>query len=823
MNASTDNAYLSPADGLHHAVSETDADSICAAFSRSQGIIEFALDGTILGANANFLALMGYEANEVVGRHHSMFCKDGVEQTADYRAFWDRLRDGHDASGEFTRIGKGGRVVHIQASYNPALDEAGKPYKVVKFAADVTAAKLRSLEDEGKLAAISRSQAVIEFDMSGHVLAANQNFLSLLGYGFEEVQGQHHCMFVTEQEAVSVRYRSFWQKLGRGEFESGEFMRLGKDGRQIWIQATYNPILDLDGKPLKVVKFCSDVTAAKHAAVDTAMRMAAVSISNCVVELSASGVVLGLNDLAEQTFGRKAAELIGEPESVLMFEEDRTTPDHADHWRSLHEGKHVQCEYRRRSAAGAELWFSVTMSPALGIDGSLSKVLVIGQDITEAMRMRLDASGKLAAIDKAQAVIEFDTSGKVLSANDNFLQLLGYSFGEIKDRHHRMFVEPAYASSTEYQAFWDRLGRGEFDTGHYKRLGKNGKEVWIQATYNPIFDRHGRVVKVVKFANDTTEATLRSAEYQAQAAAIDLAQAVIEFDLDGKVLKANRNFLAVMGYTAREVQGQHHSIFCTADYTQSAEYRDFWLKLGEGQLITGRFHRIGKFGRDVWIQATYNPILDINGKVSKVVKFAYDITAGVQLEKRIAAKSIEMSSGVKKLVGNLTEIAENSGVAAEMASNTITVAKIGNESARQSIESITAIQASSSRVAEIIGVIGEIASQTNLLAFNAAIEAARAGHHGVGFSVVASEVRKLAERSSQATLEITKLIEQTIAQVGNGAEVSRAAAQSFQSILESVNRTNSSVVEIAGAAGQQRVLAESVSDLIADLTKAPPA
>lgn len=206
-----------------------------------------------------------------------------------------------------------------------------------------------------------------------------------------------------------------------------------------------------------------------------------------------------------------------------------------------------------------------------------------------------------------------------------------------------------------------------------------------------------------------------------------------------------------------------------------------------------------------------------------MVKFAYDITAGVQLEKRIAAKSIEMSSGVKKLVGSITAIAENSGVAAEMASNTITVAKVGNESARQSIESITAIQASSSRVAEIVGVIGEIANQTNLLAFNAAIEAARAGHHGVGFSVVASEVRKLAERSSQAALEITKLIEQTIAQVGNGAEVSKAAAQSFQSILESVNRTNSSVVEIAGAAGQQRVLAESVSDLIADLTQAPPA
>ena len=250
---------------------------------------------------------------------------------------------------------------------------------------------------------------------------------------------------------------------------------------------------------------------------------------------------------------------------------------------------------RRKGVNRNEVWFAATLSPLMGLDGQLSKVVVVSQDVTAQKFQRLEAEGKLGAIDRAQASIEFDMTGKVLTANKNFQKLMGYELDEMVGRHHRMFAESAYAASAEYQAFWERLARGEFESGEYKRIGKDGKEVWIQATYNPILDPRGNPIKVVKFATDVTEAKLHSADFEAKVNAIDKGQAVIEFDLRGNVVAANRNFLASMGYTLREVLGQHHSIFCTVEYQQSEEYRDFWLRLNEGEFITGRFQRLGKY------------------------------------------------------------------------------------------------------------------------------------------------------------------------------------------------------------------------------------
>jgi methyl-accepting chemotaxis protein len=238
-----------------------------------------------------------------------------------------------------------------------------------------------------------------------------------------------------------------------------------------------------------------------------------------------------------------------------------------------------------------------------------------------------EMAAQIAAINKSQAVIEFTPDGKIVHANTNFLNALGYTPDEIKGQHHSMFVEPAYRQSAEYRMFWEKLGRGEFDAAQYKRIGKGGREIWIQASYNPLLDRSGKVVGVVKFATDITADKLKNADFEGQLAAINKAQAVIEFTLEGKILHANENFLKTLGYSLDEIKGQHHSMFVESSYRQSPEYRLFWEKLGRGEFDAAQYKRIGKGGKEVWIQASYNPIMDASGKPFKVVKFASDITA----------------------------------------------------------------------------------------------------------------------------------------------------------------------------------------------------
>jgi methyl-accepting chemotaxis protein len=362
------------------------AKALAAAIGRSQAVIEFRMDGTIIEANENFLKAMGYSLGEIQGKHHSMFVEAEERDSPAYRDFWAALNRGEFQVAEYKRIAKGGREIWIQASYNPVLDSRGRPETVIKFATDITAQKMHSMRDAGQIAAIGRSQAVIAFNLDGTISTANDNFLQAMGYALAEIQGKHHSMFVEPTERDSVGYREFWARLNRGEYQAGEYKRIAKGGREVWILATYNPIADEKGKPFAVVKFATDVTAQKL----------------------------------------KTA----------------------------------------------------------------------------------DFSGQIEAIGKSQAVIEFKMDGTIVQANENFLQTMGYMLGEIQGRHHSMFADPAERDSAAYREFWARLNRGEYQAGEYKRVGKGGKEIWIQASYNPILDLNSKPFKVVKYATDVTAQAL---------------------------------------------------------------------------------------------------------------------------------------------------------------------------------------------------------------------------------------------------------------------------------------------------------------------------
>jgi methyl-accepting chemotaxis protein len=238
-----------------------------------------------------------------------------------------------------------------------------------------------------------------------------------------------------------------------------------------------------------------------------------------------------------------------------------------------------------------------------------------------------DTQAELEALNRSHAVIRFTPDGIILDANENFLSAIGYALDEISGKHHRMFCDPEYAQSDDYKKFWARLAAGEFFSAHYKRFAKGGREIWIEASYNPIFDKKGKVVSVVKYATDITARQLRFADYEGQMAAISRAQAVIQFNMDGTIITANENFCAAMGYSLDEIKGRHHSIFASPEFAKSDDYKKFWQRLNAGEHFVAEYQRFAKGGREIWIQASYNPIFDMNGNPFKVVKYATDITA----------------------------------------------------------------------------------------------------------------------------------------------------------------------------------------------------
>ena len=415
---------------------------------------------------------------------------------------------------------------------------------------------------------------------------------------------------------------------------------------------------------------------------------------------------------------------------------------------------------------------------------------------TESNDVNIDLQGKIDAINRSQAVIEFELDGTIITANDNFLSAVGYSLEEIQGQHHRIFVDPEYATSSEYAQHWDKLRDGNFDAGEYLRFTKSGDELWIQASYNPVFDENGNPVKVVKFASDITEQKLKFVDFEGKLDAISKSQAVIEFELDGTIITANENFCATVGYSLDEIRGKHHRIFVEQDYAESEEYKEFWKKLGSGNFDDGQYKRIVKDGSEIWIQASYNPILDSKGQPIKVVKFASDITESKKINKTIENVGNDVAASVSQMVASINEIAESISRTANLAKDAESIA----ESTGKNVESL---DENSRQIGEVVSVIQELADQTNLLALNATIEAARAGESGRSFAVVASEVKELAN----ATASATQNIEQSVLKIQSS--ISEVVA-STNKITESIGEVSVNTTTVAAAVDEQSATMSSL-------------
>jgi methyl-accepting chemotaxis protein len=408
-----------------------------------------------------------------------------------------------------------------------------------------------------------------------------------------------------------------------------------------------------------------------------------------------------------------------------------------------------------------------------------------------------------SAVSRSNAIIEFQPDGTILTANENFLAALEYRLEDIAGQHHRMFVRPEDLSGKEYGQFWNRLARGEFVSGEFCRRTKSGREIWIRATYNPIVDERGQVVKVVKFASDITNQVEKNAAMQSQLDASGRSFAIIEFETDGTIISANENFLRVSQYSLSEIQGKHHRLFVDPSEHNSQQYRMFWDALKRGDYQSGVFQRIKRDRSSLWIQASYNPILDSKGRVVRIVKYAIDVSESIQRQDKTAEISAAISTNSEQFSQTINDISSNVNRTASLSQH----AKGLTDDTRSVVQRL---DESSRVIGKVIEVIQELADQTNLLALNATIESARAGEAGRGFAVVASAVKDLAKQTGSATQDIAT----TVAKIQKNIE---EVVNATEEISESISNVNENMNTISAAVEEQSITMRSISQTADEL------
>ncbi|MCK0069693.1 methyl-accepting chemotaxis protein [Kordiimonas laminariae] len=798
------------------------------AIKKSQAVIEFNMDGTIITANENFLNAMGYSLFEVQGKHHSMFAEPAYAASAEYRAFWEKLGRGEFEAGEFKRLGKGGREVWIQASYNPIFDEEGRPFKVVKYAVDVTDQKKQSADFEGQIEAIGKSQAVIEFNMDGTIITANDNFLQTMGYALHEIQGQHHRMFADPILAASPEYAAFWEALNRGEFASGEYKRLGKGAKEVWINASYNPIMDLNGNPFKVVKYASDITAQKLQAAKDAfnarIKVALDSATTNVMLADTNFNIFYMNESMVAMMKNAEADL---KKDLPNFNADTLIGTNIDgfhkdpsHQRSL-VGK-LDRTYETQIKVGGRT-FDLIANPVMGEDGNRIGTSVEWADITERLARELLEKKEAAqnaqikqALDKVTAnVMVADAEMGISYMNESMQSMFKTAETDIRQ------VLPSFDAS-------NLIGQNP-DIFHQNPAHQRGLITNLAATHsteisvgsrkftliaNPVHNAEGeRLGTVVEWGDVTAERNVESEINAVVDAAVagDLSQRVDLNGKDGFLLNVSKGINEFAETCAQGLGDVAHMLEAMAmgDLTKriTNEYHGTFDELKRNSNEAAE--KLSEALSQISVGAD-----EVSNASTEIASGSADLSQRTEQQasslEETAASMEEMEGAVKTNADNAKE-ANSRGLAARG------VAENGGAVVDKAVSAMSRIEESSQKISDIIGVIDEIAFQTNLLALNAAVEAARAGDAGKGFAVVASEVRALAQRSSEAAKDIKSLIVDSNTQVKDGVELVNEAGTQLREIVDSIKTVTELVSEIASANQEQATGIAEINRAVAEM------
>jgi methyl-accepting chemotaxis protein len=646
-------------------------------------------------------------------------------------------------------------------------------------------------------AEINKARCVIEFDTNGTITSINDNTLKALGYSSSELLTQHHKALLSRAESTSTEYQAFWDNLKKGETQTGTFKMLNKSGKPVSMQGYYAAILDTHGALRKVVSYLTDISSMSNNLQNLQNEDDALNASFGIVECDANGKILECNTIFSEPLGYTQQELVGQHISKVLGKATADSDEYKAMWVKLANGEQVKRQIKRVAKNGDEFWFQGTYAPVKNSEGKVQKVVVYSVCITAEVNRNADYEGQLKAISKIQGVIEFDLTGKILAVNENFAKVTGYDAKEIVGQHHSMFAPPEVKVSQDYKTFWENLAKGIAKDGLFKRVGKRGNEIWLQASYNPILDLNGKPFKVVKYATDVTEFKLKELENDAKVTSLDKAYGVIEFDLTGNVLDVNDNFAAVTGYSKNEIVGKHHSMFVSNEFKNSQAYKDFWAKLGSGELDSGQYHRIGKGGKDIWIEASYNPIHDMDGKPYKVIKFATDITDQINVKLGLESAVSETQHVIESAQsGDLSERVSLAGKTGDIASLC--------EGVNALLDKMSDVIAQISEAGETINTAAnEISTGNNDLSVRTEQQASSLQNTAASMEELSSTVKQNAENAKQAN----QLAGAASGVAVKGGQVVGKVVTTMAGINESARKIEDIISVIDGIAFQTNILA----------------
>ncbi len=868
------------------------------AIHNVQCIAECELDGTITSINPNLLTVLGYSSDTLTGATFASLLDPKSRESKELAELFQTLSHGTSKSGEFKCVGNEGAEIWLHVSFIPMFDQNQSPQKVMLLATDISEQKkmLTELEElRVRVDIMNLTSIVSESDLKGDILSINDKFVEISKYSREELIGAPHNT-TRHPDMPKEVFKEMWSTIGRGKPFRGIIKNRAKDGTPYYVDAVIAPVMGPNGKPRKYIGVRYDITGPEIERQNAQGIINAINACLVYSEFDLNGNLLNANSNFLESMGYSLEEIVGKHHRQFVDTNSANSADYAQFWSDLGSGLSKSDVYRHVRKDGGPVWMQAVYSPVKDEMGRVFKFIAIANDVTAQKHFE----SQIEAVNQSQAMVEYGIDGSILKANEKFLSIFGYSsLEELKGSNHNVLVSEKHRNSTEYRDLWAKLKRGESDAGQYHRVDRNGKDIWLQSLYAPLLDLNGKPFKVLEYAADITEQTVKNSNYEGQLAAISRAQAVIEVDLNGIVLTANGNFCSSTGYNLDEIVGKHHSMFVLDEDRRSSSYKEFWDKLARGEHIVGEYQRVDRSGTHIWLQASYNPIFDLNGRPFKVVKYATVTTEQVNAREELKSKvstilevvsaaargdltqiitidgqdpigqmgsglagffadlrksmasiadnasalagaSEELSSvsnqmsanaeetsaqaivvsaaseqvsqnvqtvatGVDELNAAIREIAKNATDAAKVSQQAVTVANTTNQT-------IAKLGESSAEIGKVVKVITSIAEQTNLLALNATIEAARAGEAGKGFAVVANEVKELAKETAKATEDISHKIE-TIQSDTCGA------VEAIRQISDVINQINDISNTIASAVEEQTATANEMGRNVAEASK----